>query len=234
MKLIKITDTGLMKFENMTAVAGNTLAGMMDIRHEQIMRTINKVIKSEEKRKKDNLTSGGIFSAIFRPHEYKDSMNRTRKTFLMNEDALYLVIANSQGQKAHELKVWFKSEFNKMRDERKMRDLLKVKHSSYTDSIDTLQKMLKEEGSGASGHIFSNTQLQVNKAVTGRPTPRGIENYRDILTEAETNNIWRVENISYVAVDHWLEMGLTGREIKDNLQDFLKGDAVELFISRTA
>ena len=232
MNLIKTTDNGLMKFKNLDAVAGNTLALMLEVEHTKMMRTIKKVIKSEGNRKKDTATSGVIFSAIFKEWEYLDSMNRKRKTFIMNEDALYLVIANSQGKKAHELKVLFKSEFNKMKAERNERELLKNKHLPFTNAIKIVNDKLGEEGSGAYNRYYATVQRQVNKVATGRPTPQGmdIEEYRCLLSEMELKNINTLESLTIIFIDHFED--LHGRTLKDSVAEMLKGECAQMFIKK--
>ena len=65
-KILRITDTGLIKLTSLDAVAGNTLASMLGIEHSKMLRTINRVIQSENERKKDTATNGFIFRAIFK------------------------------------------------------------------------------------------------------------------------------------------------------------------------
>ena len=221
MNLIKTTDNGLMKFKNLDAVAGNTLALMLEVEHTKMMRTIKKVIKSEGNRKKDTATSGVIFSAIFKEWEYLDSMNRKRKTFIMNEDALYLVIANSQGKKAHELKVLFKSEFNKMKMEREARQELKLIHPTYTDQVKVLSEMLKEEGSKHYSRIYTTIQRQINKAATLNPTPTGANKgqYRETLTEDQLADIQWFETFTAGLIAYHARKGHSGREIRKRIKD---------------
>lgn len=234
MKLLKITDTGIMKFATLDAVAGNTLAIMLEIEHSKMMRTIKRVIKNEKKRKSHNAnvrteterdtdTSGVIFNAVFKEFEYTDSMNRQRKTFVMNEDAAYLVIANTQSAKAHELKVWFKSEFNKMREERMSREVLRVMHPSYTDQVKALSEMLQSEGSRQHGNIYPTIQRQINKAVTKKPTPRGADNgeYRDKLSAEQLEDIKWFEEFVSSAVAFHTDKDFTGRYIRKFIKDGL-------------
>jgi phage regulator Rha-like protein len=182
--VIKSTENGLLKFSNLTAVAGNTLAEMMDIKHKNLMRTIEKVKKYEENRKKQGSHLSLVivhieeekdhnFNAIFKEWEFTNKMGRTYKTFIMNEDALYLVIANLQGQKAHDIKVQFKAEFNNMKREIRVREISKNDHERYTDSIKLLRAKLKEVGSRSEPFLYSTIQKKIHKQATGRSMPKG-------------------------------------------------------------
>ncbi len=216
MRLLKTTDHGIMKFTNLDAVAGNVLAEMLDVRHVDMMRTIKRVIKDEEKRKKDKRTSALIFSAKFVKWQYKDSMNRSRNTYVMNEDALYLVVANSQSVKAHELKVWFKSEFNMMEIERYEREASKALQRPMTDQVKRLQILLFEENSRAAPHIYTNIQKQIR---INTNTNDGRE--LDELTAEEDNRVSEVRhNIEY-SIGYLLDSGKTGRETKNIIRESL-------------
>ena len=226
MNPVKTTETGLLKFKNLDAMPGNTLAKILGIQHTKLMRTIKRTIKSEEKRKKDVATDGFIFSAIFKDYEYRDAMNRKQKTYLMNEDALYLVIANTQSKKAHKLKVLFKSEFNKMREERKAREEIKQYQRTYTDTVQELEEALIQDGSKHAKLIYSTVQRQVNKCITGRSTPRGqtIESYRETLSRTQLQGIKRLENVVMILIDHFLSLGATGRTTREVVKRFLNGE----------
>ena len=223
MKPIKTTETGLLKFKNLDAMAGNTLAEVLGIQHTKLMRTIKRTIKSEEKRKKDVATDGFIFSAIFKDYQYRDTMNRKQKTYLMNEDALYLVISNTQSKKAHELKVLFKSEFNRMRAEREAREDVRRYQVEYTDAIQRLEQSLAAEGSKHSKQIYPTIQRQINRYITGRPTPRGqtIDSYRETLSEFELRWILRTESLMAWMIDILLKQNVDGRTIRDMARGIL-------------
>ena len=161
-KLIKTTDQGLMKFTDLTAVAGNTLAEMLEVPHKEILKTIKRVMKSEEKRKKQRDSNHLVFNSIFKEWEFKNKMNRTYKTVIMNEDALYLVIANTQSVKAHELKVLFKSEFNKMKNEREVREESREYQLGYTDALQSLHVRRVAEGTKqAAGQFYSTVARKI-------------------------------------------------------------------------
>ncbi len=221
MSLIKITDHGLLKLTSMDAVAGNILAEKLEIKHSKMIRTIKRVMKSEEMRKKDKATSGLIFSAIFKKWEYKDTMNRSRKTFIMNEDALYLVIANSQSAKAHNLKVWFKSEFNKMRQEREERSTSKQLSRPMTDQLKRLQSKLKEEGSGAAPFIYVTLAKQIHRAATNRPMPKGGIDH-DSLTLEENHEMGEIRVEVEESVKDMLDAGKTAREVRKAIEMQIK------------
>ena len=108
--LLKATDACIMKFTKLTAVAGNVLAELMEVRHTDFMRTVKRGMKDEKNRKSHDASMRSqinhipeennlSFNAIFKDWEYQ-SRGKTFKTYIMNEDALYLVIANMKGQKS--------------------------------------------------------------------------------------------------------------------------------------
>jgi len=216
--LLKTTDNGLIKFTNLDAVAGNVLAEMLCIRHEKMMRTIERIIKQETKRKKDKPTSGLIFSAKFIKWEYKDSMNRTRKTYIMSEDALYLVIANSQSAKAHELKVLFKSEFNLMRMEREARKESIEVHKILSSSIQKLYLGLKKEGSGLPSeailHIHFTTKI--DKILFGEKVSR------DMLNVSENQALNYIEQQVSDMILKCLSENMSARNTRKKVYEFIK------------
>ena len=241
MKLIKTTNNGLMKFSTLDAVAGNTLADMLEVRHVDLMRVIKKVLKYEEKRKSHcvSLRSEIVhiveekelkFNAIFKEHTYVNKRGRTYQTYIMNEDALYLIVANTQSTKAHELKVMFKSEFNKMRDERSTREQLKQHHVIFTDGVKHLSKCLKIDGSKHYARIYSTIQLQINKAIIGKSTPRGIKipEYRDTLSKCNLTNIKSLEQAVVLVINKCFRVGITARAIRAEVRRFINSDSVAI------
>ncbi len=223
MKLIKTTPAGLLKFNALDAVAGNTLADILEVRHFDVMKTIKKVMKYENKRKShnDKVRSQIIhiaeensinFNAMFIEEEYQ-SRGKTFKTYIMNEDALYLVIANMKGQKAHDIKVWFKSEFNKMKLERSSRIEAKEKSRPMTDQIKILQEKLKEEGSTSSHFVYSTISRQIQKAATGRPTKMGGVNH-DTFTTEENRRIKSLRGVVDGIIETMLVFSKPGKKIQ--------------------
>ena len=193
MKLFKTTDNGILKFENLTAVASNTLADKLGLQHSNVKTAIKRVMKYEKIRQSEPFPkrlrinhiaeeNNPNFNAVFKDWEYT-SRGKTFKTYIMNEDALYLVIANLKGQKAHEMKVWFKSEFNKMRDEITARKAAIDPTKRLNDSLDIIGKELKEKlpDSKKSGLIYVHVQSAINGVIFGKN--KGIN--RDTITERE-------------------------------------------------
>lgn len=216
--LLKITDNGLMKFTNLDAVAGNVLSQMLGIRHAKMMRTIERTIKQEENRKKDTPTNGLIFSAKFIEWEYRDSMNRNRKTFIMNEDALYLVIANSQSAKAHELKVCFKSEFNLMKMEREAREQSIHIRKTLSSSVQKLYLGLKEEGSSLpnEGRLHTIFTKKINKSLFAEQV------LRDNLNEKENKELSYIEKQISDMILKCFDENMTAYETRTIVYEFIK------------
>lgn len=237
MKILKTTEAGLIKFDSVDAVSGNILAEMLEVEHRKLRVTIEKVIKYEENRKFNTdkkrriaseqkqkfhclLVSVEIihieeeknlnFNAVFKDWEYKDSRGRTQKTYIMNEDALYLVIANTKGQKAHELKVLFKSEFNKMKIERKVRVSEKAEHRSMTDALkDFYINHLAHTSTRQTQALFYCTiQSKIRKRATGKSKKRGTKNNHDDLTVRETAIIEVIRQ----QVPFWIKEALEATE----------------------
>ncbi len=229
--LIKTTDNGIMKFTKLTAVSGNILAEVMEVEHFNLMRTIKRVMNYEKKRESQpSVVKGEIlhieeekdpnFKAVFKEWEY-ERRGRKYRTYIMNEDALYLVIANSKGQKAHELKVWFKSEFNSMREERSSREHSKQGLRPMTKQIKRLQEKLYEEESGAAPHIYPTISKQIHRAATGRPMPKGGMDH-GLLTSAENDKVTELrEDVNYL-IEENLADGFKGRDIKNKIREMLR------------
>ena len=191
MEVIKTTDLGVIKFANLDAVAGNTLAKMLEVPHKELKKIIERTIDAEKNRKKQGDSDTLVFNAVFKDWTFKNKMNREYDTYVMNEDALYLVISNTQSEKAHELKVLFKSEFNKMRMEREARDHIKAQSKRLHESLQPLKDGLKEmyPDSSIGPRIFQHIHEQINLAVIGRA--RGIN--RDELDLEVIEELERLE-----------------------------------------
>ncbi len=223
MKLLKTTDAGLMKFADLDAVAGNVLAEMLDVRHDNIMTTIKKVMKYEEKRKSGSLDGRSQivhieeeqdinFNAVFMKSEY-ENRGKMYPTLLMNEDALYLVIANLKGQKAHNLKVWFKSEFNNMKMERDARKAVVDPTKQLNDTLQKLGRLvtgeLPESSKGARiyVHIQSNG---INKILIGKA---GKIN-RDTLNSTQLKELDWLQTIYDELINKKLEEGFSAEDVR--------------------
>ncbi len=230
--LIKKTEQGLLKFTSFDAVSGNMLAEKLEIPHKNIMRTIKKVIMCEKDRKSHSSdVSREIihiaeenelnFNAVFKKWEYKTARGRTYTTFIMNEDALYLVIANSQSAKAHELKVWFKSEFNKMRQERNERSTSKQLSRPMTNQVKRLRVKLFEEKSGSAPFIYAIIAKQIYKAITGRPMPKGGIDH-DALSIEENHEIAKIRVETELMIKDMLDSGKTAYHARNAVEIHIK------------
>jgi len=224
MKLIKTTDHRLMKFTNLDAVAGNVLAEMLEIEHSKMIRTIKRVIKSEKIRKEDTpkvASHNLLFGAIFKEWEYTSKQNKKLKTYIMNEDALYLVVSNSQSAKAHELKVWFKSEFNKMRIERNERLSSKALQRPITDSLKELYLRLHNAGSTQNETLLYMTfNKKCFKAVTGLKYHKDL---LDTLDAEQACNLAELRDNAHKQLDYMLEGDEIPQKMRANLWAFIKG-----------
>ncbi len=231
MKLIKELQNGLIKLNTIDAVGGNVLAEMLEVRHIDLMRTIKKVMKYEEDRKSHYAKLHSEithieeekdlkFDAVFKRWEYTNRRGRTYPTYIMNEDALYLVIANTQSRKAHDLKVWFKSEFNKMKIERTERESEKVKHLEMTDAVKVLQNLMIEEGSEKGARfLYSTVNSKIYKKATGKAKKRGSSENHDSFSVKET----AIAEALRENVPNWIGEGLkkrlTSKAIREHLFD---------------
>jgi len=205
-KILRITDTGLIKFSSLTAVTGNTLASKLDIPHKNMMRCINRAVKKENIRKSNELKSELIkseFNAVFKEWNYKDSRGRNQKTFLMNEDALYLAITESKSQNAHNIKVMFKSKFNNMRRERELREVAKCETKSANDNLKLLSEQLKKDAPDSSKgvRVFLHVQQKINAVISG--SCKKLE--RDTLNDADLELINRLENTTHKLIGMMLD-----------------------------
>lgn len=232
MKQIK-PDTGLSLEEivyttvNHSGVFTDTkrIADALGLKHSNVMRKADRLAKIQRKGQLNFETSS-----------YLSEQNKQLRMWRIDKAGSLALLLSFNGEKFDRLRLSIANKFVDQEEEllhwRSSRQTLKHNHLEFTDKIKPLADLLRKEDSRQWSRIYSTIQLQVNKAVTGRPTPRGIEigAYRESLSEIELDNIQRIEDTVFVIVDHFIENGGTGRATRNQVKDFLHSDMVGCFV----
>ena len=82
-------------------------------RHDDVIKSIEKLIERNKEVAKDNRTFSDI-SKQFIKTRYKDEQGRWQSEYLMNRDGFSLLVMGFTGKKAHEWKLKYIDAFNKM------------------------------------------------------------------------------------------------------------------------
>ena len=212
---------------NHTGVYSDTkkIADALGMRHADVMKKADRLGKTQKKDVRN-------FSSIF----YLDSYNREQRMWQMDKAGTLALLLSFKGEKFDRLRLYVANKFVRQEQEliswKGAKGRLKQNHITFTDKIKPLAELLKAEGSKNFGRTYSNIQLQVNKAVTGRSTPRDIEmgTYRENLPIVEIEGIIRLEDTVFIMIDHWLKDGLTGRQTRESVKNFLHSDLPKLFL----
>jgi len=229
-KLIKKTESGLLKFRNIDAISSEVVAEMLGVRHHDLLKSIKKAEKYQEVQKNslkfsnamnDNHRSLKInFNTIFKEWEYKDSRGRTQNCKLMNEDGFTVLIKVIDTQEAYNLFTILMSEFKAMRNERDIRQISKERSYDFHYEVDLLNERLTVEGSGAGNQrIFATLNQKINKKATERATKRGGIDH-DTFTGDE--NFKRAKLETGVAEILGESQHLSTREARDKAYQFIK------------
>lgn len=89
------------------------VAEIFQRRHDDVVRSVEKLIERNEEFEKDNRTFSDI-SKQFVKTRYKDEQGRMQTKYLMNRDGFSLLVMGFTGKKAHEWKLKYITAFNQM------------------------------------------------------------------------------------------------------------------------
>ena len=112
---------------------------------------------------------------------------------------LYILLSQTpQNKKAHELKVWYKSEFNKMKQERTTREQGKIAHKTFAHILNVIDMEATEQRAFKNKpalptyqSYYSHASKAINKALFDEQIKR------DALTDAQLQQLERLEvNVS--------------------------------------
>ncbi len=166
---------------NHTGVLTNTLliTEMYGKKHKDVLRVVDRLLKN-----------GAIVGRNVTPNFYTTKNNRTARMYELDRKAFMVLALSFTGKDADRFKGAFVDLFMKQEDEleywRQERLLAKSSMRPMTDQALRIEALLVEEKSGKAKMFYPNLQLQVNKAATGRSTPRNApEDYRSTFSEEE-------------------------------------------------
>lgn len=215
MKHIKTTNSGLLKFYNLTAITSKTVADELGVPHKNLMRNVKKAEKYLKSRGSHMSPQTLNFNPIFKDYSY-ENRGKTYCCKLMNMDAVSTMIKVTDTQEAFNYFTVLMSEFNNMELERFVREESKIEQKSMTDSIQKLEALLKDEDSGSSGRMYTTINKQIRNAV-------GIskDSELDELKAAQANTIADYRHNVDIQIEWMLGEGYTGRKIRDSIKEFL-------------
>lgn len=184
-------------------------------RHDDVIKSIEKLIERNKEVAKDNRTFSDI-SKQFIKTRYKDEQGRWQSEYLMNRDGFSLLVMGFTGKKAHEWKLKYIDAFNKMEKllaEKSTKAWLetrqqgKLTRRAETDVINDLVLYAKEQGSEHSDELFRVYSKLANKmcGIKGKE--------RDTATTYQLNNLSIFENIILQMIRSGMEVGLNYKQI---------------------
>lgn len=190
-----------------------TVAAMFERRHDDVIKSIEKIIERNKKVSLDNRTFSDI-SRQFIKTRYKDESGRMRVKYLMNRDGFALLVMGFNGDKAHEWKLKYIEAFNKMESvimEKKTSAWLetrtqgKLVRKDETNVIQQLVKYAEEQGSEHANMLYVTYTKLANKM-------SGITN-RDTATNAQLNDLSTMERLICNVVLDGMRQGKHYKEI---------------------
>ncbi len=174
------------------------------------------VLKIVRRLERNNAIGDGNISLS----SYTTKQNKLAKMYQLDRKAFIVLALSFTGADADRLKGRFVDMFLNQEKElsywRDTREEIKAFHLSYTDAVNKISLMLKEEGSKQYTNIYPTIQRQINKAATLKPTPRGADNgeYREKLSKEQLEDIqWFEEFVKKVVFSEY-HKDFTGRQLR--------------------
>ena len=189
------------------------VAEIFQRRHDDVVRSVEKLIERNEEFAKDNRTFSDI-SKQFVKTRYKDEQGRMQTKYLMNRDGFSLLVMGFTGKKAHEWKLKYISAFNQMEKiltEKQTsvwietRQQGKLIRKGETDVIQKLVEYAREQGSGHADMLYMTYTKLANK-MAGITT-------RDSATNSQLNELTTMERIIAKVVLEEMAKGIHYKQI---------------------
>lgn len=189
------------------------VAEIFQRRHDDVVRSVEKLIERNEEFEKDNRTFSDI-SKQFVKTRYKDEQGRMQTKYLMNRDGFSLLVMGFTGKKAHEWKLKYISAFNQMEKilaEKQTsiwietRQQGKLIRKGETDVLQKLVEYAREQGSGHADMLYMTYTKLANRMV-------GISR-RDSATNSQLNDLSTMERIIANVVLDEMEQGVHYKQI---------------------
>ena len=189
------------------------VAEIFQRRHDDVVKSVEKLIVKNEEVAKDNRTFSDI-SKQFIKTRYKDEQGRWQTKYLMNRDGFSLLVMGFTSKKAHEWKLKYIAAFNAMEkiiaekqttawlETRKQGKLIRKEE---TNVIQRLVEYAREQGSGHADMLYMTYTKLANKMV-------GITS-RDTATNAQLNDLSTMERLIAKVVIDGMEQGKHYKEI---------------------
>lgn len=182
------------------------VAEIFQRRHDDVVRSVEKLIERNEEASKDIRTFSDI-SKQFIKTRYKDEQGRMQTKYLLNRDGFALLVMGFNGRKAHEWKLKYIDAFNQMEKiltEKQTtvwietRQQGKLIRKGETDVLQKLVEYAREQGSGHADMLYMTYTKLANK-MAGITT-------RDSATNSQLNELSTMERIiAKVVIDEMAE-----------------------------
>lgn len=198
------------------------VAEIFQRRHDDVVRSVEKLIERNEEISKDIRTFSDI-SKQFVKTRYKDEQGRMQTKYLMNRDGFSLLVMGFNGKKAHEWKLKYIDAFNQMEKivtEKQTsiwietRQQGKLIRKGETDVLKKLVEYAREQGSGHADMLYM-TYTKLANRMAGITT-------RDSATNAQLNELSTMERIiAKVVIDEMAE-GIHYKQIYKDCKERLE------------
>ena len=188
-------------------------------RHDDVIKSIEKLIERNEEATKDNRFFSDI-SKQFTKTRYKDEQSRWQTKYLMNRDGFSLLVMGFTGKKAHEWKLKYIEAFNQMENiirEKSTQAWLetrqqgKLTRKAETDVIKELAEYAKAQGSTHSNMLYMTYTKLANSMC-------GIQK-RDSATVRQLNNLSIFENLILQMIRAGIEQNMNYKQIYQVCKD---------------
>lgn len=189
------------------------VAEIFQRRHDDVVRSVEKLIKRNEEASKDIRTFSDI-SKQFIKTRYKDEQGRMQTKYLLNRDGFALLVMGFNGRKAHEWKLKYIDAFNQMEKiltEKQTsvwletRQQGKLIRKGETDVLQKLVEYAREQGSGHADMLYM-TYTKLANRMAGITT-------RDSATNAQLNELSTMERIIAKVVLDEMAKGIHYKQI---------------------
>lgn len=189
------------------------VAEIFQRRHDDVVRSVEKLIERNEEASKDIRTFSDI-SKQFIKTRYKDEQGRMQTKYLLNRDGFALLVMGFNGRKAHEWKLKYIDAFNQMEKlltEKQTSVWLETRQQGKLirkDETDVIQKLVeyaREQGSGHADMLYMTYTKLANRMV-------GITT-RDSATNSQLNDLSTMERIIANVVIDEMEQGVHYKQI---------------------
>lgn len=220
-KVLRTTDSGLLKFKDITAVTSKTVADALGVRHVDLMRNVKKAEKYLKSHYAELHSENLHFNPVFDDYKYTNERGRTYDCKIMNRDGVKVLIKVVDTQEAFNYFMELMNDFSKMELEREVRkELITPTKQLNKLIVKVLQPMLLQElpNSSKSSRLLIHIRNAINGAVTGKN--KKVD--RDTLTLHQDEEMDYLERVIGNRIIYMLDAGDTAEDIRTNTLELLK------------